>query len=441
MLSYKVLFDRAAEEGIEALEVFSSKSSNFSFSLFRSELDSYKVSDSFNMEVRGIVNGQFGYASCEKFDREAVEYIVSHIKENAGFASSEEKAQLFKGSEKYHRKNVFNKELAKRTPEEKIAKVREIDRCVRAKSELMKEVQIMYSDVTEEVTLMNSYGLKLSSKTNYGYIYCSAIAVDDKGETKNGADIKIFSDLAEVDADKVAEKAVEDTLSQFGSAPCASGTYREVLNPETVSSLLPFFISNLSSEQVQKKSSLLAGKLNEKVVSRKLTISENPLQKNVFFRYFDDEGVATENKVLIDKGILKTYLYNLATAEKDGVTSTGNGYKRGGKIGVSTINVAIKPGKLSEEELIEKCGEGIYITDVSGLHAGLNAQSGNFSLLSQGFMIRNGKKAEPVALITAAGNLFTLFNDVEAVGNNVELKTNSCSVPSLLVKGLQISGN
>ena len=143
---------------------------------------------------------------------------------------------------------------------------------------------------------------------------------------------------------------------------------------------------------------------------------------------------------MIKNGVLQTYLYNLKTAHKDGVATTGNGYKGRTGIGIRAVNVSIKPGKLTEEQLFEKVNEGLYITSLQGMHSGLNPQSGNFSLIAQGFMIKEGKLAEPVSLITVAGNLFTLFNDVKEVGSNVELKTNSYSVPSLYIKELQVSG-
>ena len=204
--------------------------------------------------------------------------------------------------------------------------------------------------------------------------------------------------------------------------------------------MLSFFIHSLSSKEVQRNTSLLKGKLHQQVCSKKLTISELPLTKNVFCRYFDDEGVATYNKTLIKKGVLETYLYNLSTADKDGVETTGNGYRSRGSMGIRAVNVAIKPGNKSEEALISNVKEGVYINSLGGLHAGMNANSGNFSLIAQGFMIRNGKLAEPLSLITVAGNLFDLFMNVTDVADNAELQTNSYSVPSVLVKSIQVSG-
>ncbi len=440
MISYKKIFDKAAEEGLEALELYISGERSLSFSLFRGELDSYNISDSSVTEARGIYNGRMGYATSEKIDSTTPEYLVSHIKQNASLINSDDSSTIFRGSDRYHRKNVFSKKLQGTPTEEKIRLMKEFYAAITSGNESIKEVQISYQESTETVTLTNSYGLKLSSKSNYAVIFAQAVAVDGSGDTKSGMAFRILSDLGDFDVEATASKLIDDTVKQFGSGPCDSGKYRCVFSGGAFSSLLGAFLQNLSSEQVQKNSSLLAGKLGEKVASNKLTVMEKPLEKNAAFRYFDDEGVATANKTLIKNGVLQTYLYNLTTAAKEGVSSTGNGYKNGASIGVGLRNVFVKPGSLSEEGLFEKAKNGVYITSVSGLHAGMNAASGNFSLIAQGFMIRDGKLAEPLSLITAAGNLFDVFNQITAVGNNVEIRMNTYSVPSVLVKSISISG-
>ena len=442
MANYKSLFLKAKKEGISELEITVTESSEFSFSLFHNEIDNYSISDSFVLNARGIYNGKIGYASSEKYDSEAIDFLIDHIKENATLSTSEDKPLFFPGSKSYKKKNVYNKKLDAVSNADKVAVVKKLDARVREKSKLIQEVETSYSEAREEIVMMNTLGLNLKSKNNYAYVYCAALAVDEEGETKNGYDIKLFNDLDSLDIEKFSDKVVKKTLDQFGSKSCASDKYKCVLSSETVSNLIRPYLSNLSSEEIQKNSSLMAGKLHQQIASEKLTVMENPLEKNVFFRYFDDEGVATSNKTLIKNGVLETYLYNLNTAAKDDVHSTGNGYKSRGSnaIGIDMVNIKVKPGRLSEEGLIKKCKKGIYIDQVSGLHAGLNAQSGNFSLLAQGFLIEKGELGRPVTLITAAGNLYKLFEDVQAVGNNLELHINGCEVPSLLIKEIAISG-
>ncbi|MGI6510582.1 MAG: TldD/PmbA family protein [Erysipelotrichaceae bacterium] len=440
MVKYSKFFKKAKEENIEALELTIKKSSRFSFSFFKDEINSYKMSDSFIISARGIYNGQMGTVESEKFDKSTVDYVISRIKENAMLLDSEDKPFIFKGSKNYKRKNVFNKKLASTSAKEKIKKTEQVYLAVKNANDLIENVQTYYQEEKEEYTILNSYGLKLNSKTNYALVYTTATATDEKGETKVGRVYRFVSDLDKLDARQFAQEVADKTVAQFGSSPCASGKYKCILSPKVTSSLLTALLSSVSAEQVQKKTSLLADKLEEKICSSNVTVTESPLKRNPFCRYFDDEGVATFDKTIIKNGVLKTYAYNLKTAYKDNVESTGNGYKSRDKISTGFINIAMKPGKLNKQQLLEKTGKGIYIEEVEGTHAGLHPQSGNFSLSASGFLIEDGKKGQPVALITIAGNIFDVFKEVIAVGKDTELQLNGYEMPSILVKKIAVSG-
>ena len=158
---------------------------------------------------------------------------------------------------------------------------------------------------------------------------------------------------------------------------------------------------------------------------------------------FDDEGVLTTEKAIIDKGVFATALYNLKSANKAGTASTGNGFKSGSTIGVSPTNLLVVPGEKTFDELCAEAGEGIIITDLSGLHAGVNAISGDFSLLCEGYLIENGKKGRPVEQITAAGNFYEIIKNITAVGSdiiNIPAGMGEFFTPSVLVSEVNISG-
>ena len=240
---------------------------------------------------------------------------------------------------------------------------------------------------------------------------------------------------------KYFKEVAEDALKKLGSTQCKSKKYPIVFNPETASTLLKFFLAPIDYEEVEKKSSYFVGKLNEQVASKKLTVIENGLEKNVFFNYFDDEGVAVNKKEIIKKGVLKTYLYTLENARKANTEPTGNGVVVGGKTAAKLNQIFVKPGRKSEEEMMASIKEGVYIDDLQGLHAGMNPRSGNFSLQAAGFMIRDGKLAEPLALITVAGNLLEVFANIKDIANNSKLVfRTSCTCPSIYVKKMSITG-
>ncbi len=439
-MSYNKYFEKAKSEGLESLELHVSRHYELSFGLFHSEVASYSLSDSSGISARGIYKGKIGYAYSEKVAKETPSFLIGQIKENALGVDKDDPAIIFKGSEKYKKKNLFNPAIAALSIDEKMKNLYEIEAKLKAADPRVTEVESCdYSESESETTLVNSYGLKLTSKSNYFYYYASVV-VKEGDDVKTGYKIFLSSDPKAFVIDTFVKEVIDNAVGKLGGKPCASKKYPTVLSPKVTASLVGVYLESTSAEEIQRHSSLLEGQLHNKIASSKVTISELPLKKTCFFRYFDDEGVATYNKPIVEKGILKTYLYNLTTAAKDGVTTTANGYKAGGRVDIGYVNVELKSGRKTLDQVLGKVKEGLYIDEVQGLHSGMNAQSGNFSLQASGFMIRDGKKAEPVNLITVAGNLKQLFLDIKEVANNSELQLSSILAPSVLVKKLAISG-
>lgn len=438
-MNYKKYFEKAKEAGIEELELSITKSYSLSFSWFRGELESYTTSNEQSLSARGTINGKCGYINSEKIDNSTIDYVIEKIKENASVNNSADEVIIFKGSPKYTNKKVFNPKLGLIPTEEKIALLKNLEAKLKAADSRIVDVELGYQEGIDDYVLMNSYGLNLKSKTNYYAIYANCIARGQNDETKTGYKSFFDSDFDKFDVDKFVNELLDETLSQLGGEACESKKYKAVLNSQVTASLLSSFISHSIADEVQKNTSMFKDKLHQKIASSKVTIEERPLDKSPLFRSFDDEGVATFNKKIVNKGVLETYLYNLATAKKDNVESTGNGYRGGGKVVTSTVNLVLKPGTKSEADLFKMIGEGIYITDVEGLHSGLNAQSGNFSLQAKGYLIENGARGRPVCLITIAGNLFELFKDVKEVGSN-STRHGSVLSPSVYIKSIAVSG-
>ena len=439
-LNEKKFFALAKEEGIEAAEVTINEASSLSVSIFHSEVDSLTNNSSYELVARGIYKGKMGSVSVDHVDKNSPESFVKEIKRGASIIENDDPVFIFKGSEKYHKKRVFKNVDFSENIQEKVGILLEIEKKLLAFDKRINEVvTVGYEADNSFYKKTNSYGLKLSQKKN-SYTYFAEVTAKDGDEIRTGFSVFASFDENEFKLNSFVEKVAKDALQKLGSVQCESKKYPVVLNPECVATLVSFLISSLDADEVQKHTSLLEGKLHQQVLSKKLTVIENPLEKNLFFRYFDDEGVATNKKYLIKKGVVETYLYTLQTAAKDGVEPTGNGTGLG-KASAGTGYTIVKPGKKSEDDMLSTIKEGIYITELSGLHSGMNAQSGNFSLQCAGFMIRDGKKAEPLALITVAGNLLNVFNNIKCIANNSKLViANQMSCPSILVGKLAISG-
>jgi PmbA protein len=440
MAKFDTYFALAKAKGIEVFELYYSRSKSLSFKLYNSQIEGYKLSEDISLYARGVYQGKIGYASTEKITKESAEFLVNEIITNAGTVTKEELAIIFKGSEKYKKKTVYNPALAELPIEVKKQNLFAVEQKLKAADPRIAQVNACtYQERESEAILMNSYGLKLKRKSNSYYYYAGVLAIQGE-ERKSEGEVHFSNDPTTFNIDQFVNKITSKVLLKFNGTQCASKDYKVVLDKEVVADLLAAYLDSASAEEVQKNTSLMIGKLNQPVASKKLTILETPLKKNPFFTYFDDEGVATYNKTVIKKGVLQTYFHNLNTANKAGVTTTGNGYRSGGKIGVGFQNITLKPGKKSLETLFTTIGEGVYITEVMGVHASLNPQSGNFSLQANGFLIENGQRGTALTLITVAGNLVDLFMNVKDVASDNELLSSGYDVPSLYIKKLAISG-
>jgi len=440
-LNEKKFFELANENGFESADLTSSEASSLSVSIFHGEIDSLTNNSSYELVARGIYKGKMGSISVDNVDKDSPEFLVKEIKRAASIIENDDPVFIFKGSEKYHKKQISKNIDFSVNIKEKVGILLEIEKKLLGFDKRINEVVTVGFDSSSHVyKKTNSYGLKLSQKMNT-YSYFAEVTAKNGDEIRTGYKVFASCDENEFNIDKFVEEVATNALEKLGSIQCTSSKFPVVLNPDCVATLVSFLISSLDAEEVQKHTSLLEGKLNQQVLSKKLTVIENPLEKNIFFRYFDDEGVATNKKFLIKKGVISTYLYTLQTAAKDHVEPTGNGYGQGAKSKADVGYVVIKPGKKSEEEMLSTIKEGVYITELSGLHSGMNPHSGNFSLQCAGFMIRDGKKAKPLALITVAGNLINVFNNIKCVANNSKLVLhNQMSAPSIYVGKMTISG-
>ena len=290
------------------------------------------------------------------------------------------------------------------------------------------------------MSIVNSKGLKLSYKTSYAMLVASVVA-KDATDTRTGFGYQFGQSLSDFDLEKLVNKTADDAIKSLNGSQCESKKYKVLLNQSTFASLISVLMGAVSGEAVNKGKSLLKDKLNQEVASKKFTLIENPHVKEYpfFFRGFDDEGVATYKKPIVEKGVLKTFLYNIEAAKEAKTQSTGNGYG-GSVIGIRPSFLQVKLGKKTKEQLCEAIKDGIYITSVAGLHSGMNPLSGNFSLQASGFRIENGKITTPVNLITVAGNLYQLFKDIKEVGNDAHLTYSGVCCPSVYIKSLAISG-
>ncbi|WP_300360780.1 TldD/PmbA family protein [Fusobacterium sp.] len=435
------LFEKASKNGIEEFEVYFLSNLNYSIKVYQNKIDNFTNNQNQGISFRGKINGKMGYSYSESFEEDDIDFLIAQVLENASCIETVDEQFIFSEKENYKEITTYSPLLNNIDIEEVKEFLFSMEKYALSLDERVKKVNFCSFSLGEsEKIIKNSSGLSLSSKENICYTYLSVVA-QDKEIIKTGSDFMIGQDFSKFDYKKIAKTAVDEAISKFNITCEKIDPKICVIENLAFSSLLGAMSNIFSADAVQKNISKLKGKLNTKVASNIFTLIDNPHLENGFGNSaFDDEGVPTMYKEIIENGNLKTYLYNLKTANKDGVKSTGNAMKGSykGTIGTSAFNLYVKPREKSFEELTSNIEEGVLITDFAGLHSGLNSISGDFSLAGEGFIIKNGKVDKALNQITIAGNFFELLENIEDIGNDLKFSLSSVGSPSIKVSGLKI---
>ena len=437
------LMSAASAAGIEACEAYVVERDSFRVMTTEGEITEYKSNAARGLGFRGILNGRMGYASTEAFDDEAIEQLVRGVKESAELCEDDDPVFLYKGQDEVPSIDLRNESLLSVTPEEKIARVLEMEkRMKRYDSRVDKTSHNTIKTGRHTIRIINSYGMDRSFTEAMCLMYGQATAKEGTSVATGfyGIGGRSFDLL---DAGKIGTETARRAVENLNASPVPSGQYRIVFANEAMCDLLSTFCGIFSAESAQKGLSLLRGRIGETVAAPCVTIVDDPLLKEgLECRPFDAEGVASRAHTVVDAGVFKTFLHNLKTARKDGVETTGNASKAGyaSSVHVAPSNFYLKPGAKSFEELLFGIGSGLVITEVSGLHAGANPVSGDFSLLSKGYAFSNGKREQAVEQITVAGNFYELLRNIRELANDLVFPLGGFGCPSVDAGELSVSG-
>ena len=432
------------EAGIAEYELYYQAGSSVSVDTFQHAVNEFSSSTSGGVCFRCIVDGKMGYASTEALNAEQAKALVLKAADSAAVLEAEEQVFLGEGGQEYEPLNIESYELP--STETLISKILEVqEKLYAADPAVIDGCQTEGLLEQSEIAICNSKGLDLSYRNQTSGLIVVGVVSDGK-EMANDFQAKL-GNLAQIDADALVKKAVEGAKVKLGGEPAPTGQYPVVFSPDAMSSLLQVYSSVFSSEAAQKGLSRLGDAEGQVIAAPIVTLVDDPFHpENPEPINFDAEGSPTHRKNIIEKGVLNTLLYNLKTAAVAGKKTTGNASKAGydAAVGLRPFTMYLENGDLSEEELLAKAGNGVMITSLGGLHAGADPISGDFSLQSAGFMIRDGKKAEYVKSFTVAGNFYDLLKNIVGIADNCQLPMpfgmTTFGAPSVLVEGLSVAG-
>jgi PmbA protein len=287
--------------------------------------------------------------------------------------------------------------------------------------------------------LVTSGGFRGTSRGTYASLVVNPVADDEGGKKRSGYHWTAKRHLAEIeDAEAVGKEAARRTLRKLGATKIDSAEMPVVFDPDAARAILGLLAGCVNGGAIWRRSSYLLDRLDTSVASELVTIVDDPLiPRAPGSRPYDGEGLLSRKNVVVDGGTLKTYLLDSYAARKLDMESTGSASRgASGGVGASTSNFLLQPGELSPEE-VRDVPKGLYVTEMMGF--GFNAVTGDFSRGAAGFLIENGELTKPVAEVTISLNLDELLKRIDAVGDDLDLRT-STAAPTFRVSSMTVAG-
>jgi PmbA protein len=285
-----------------------------------------------------------------------------------------------------------------------------------------------------------SSGFRATNKGSYASLSVVPVAADEGGKNRRGYHWTAKRFLAEMeDAEEVGREAARRTLRKLGARTVATCEVPVVFDPDAARAILGLLAGCVMGGAIWRKSSYLVGREGTKVASDLVTVLDDPLIKRAAgSRPFDGEGLASRKNVVVEKGVLRTYLCDSYSARKLGRESTASAARGAGAgVGGSTSNFILQPGTDGNAAIVKATGRGLYVTDMMGF--GFNAVTGDFSRGASGFWIENGELAYPVSEVTISLNVDELWSRIDAVGSDLDLRT-SIAAPTIRVAKMTVAG-
>lgn len=297
-----------------------------------------------------------------------------------------------------------------------------------------------FDAATGRKILANSHGFLGEYRRSYCSVAAVPIAQDENGAMQRDYWYSVARNLGRLESpEHVGKVAAQRALRRLGARKAKTAQVPIVFDPLVATSILEHIFEGVNGDSVYRGASFLAGKLGQKIAASPVNVIDDGTIVGGFGTSpFDGEGVPSRRTVVIENGVLSSYLLNTYTAKKLGLQTTGNA-SRGlaGTPGIGPGNYFLQPGPRTPQQLIGDVKEGLYVTEFLGM--GVNLVTGDYSRGASGLWISSGELTYPVEEITVAGNLKDMFLNISEIANDLEFR-GAVASPTIRIDGLTVGG-
>lgn len=438
--------EAAQAAGAGEAEAYAVRDSGREVRVHGGEVESLTAATRTGVGVRAWIGQRVGYAYGTDLSEAGVEAIAARAAAAAEVADEDEFAAPPAPSEVEALAGLSDPSIAAYDADRVAEIALAVERTALAADPRVAGVeQAVYADSAEQVSIASSAGTAGEYESSSCFAYLQALA-EGEGGRETGLGFGLARGPEDLDAEAIGAEGADRALAMIGASKPASRSCPVVLDPTVAASFAGLIGGALGANAVQRGRSPFAGRLGEQLASPALVLHDDGRDpEGAASGPFDGEGVPRRRTALIEGGHLRAYLYDTYTANREGVASTGSAARAGyrSQPSVAVSNLVVAPGELSLTGLLAEAGEGVYVTDVAGLHSGVNPVTGVFSVGASGRAISAGELAEPIREFTIAGDLLGLLTGVRAAGSEARWVPfgGSVSTPPLLIGELSISGS
>jgi PmbA protein len=436
------IMKKALGKGADLAEVFMISSRSTTVEVKSQEVDAFEESDEFGYSLRILKNGCPGFSYSTTVDDR--DDVVDNALESSRF-TGEDRFLDFAEPSTYSLVEIYDPAVPGLTGEECIERVMKIEDAALGRDPRIKRVRKASGTFSSsELLLINSKGLE-------GLYSSTSVTAQIEVLAENGEDAQIgwaydnSRFLDDIDFEMTGREAADRALRLLGARKGLTGKGYVLLESPVAAEFLSVLASSLSSENIQKGKSILIGKRGKRIVSERLNITDNALMRGrTGSRPFDAEGTPSKENRLVREGILLNYLYNIYTARKEKIPSTGNAVRGGIKnipgVGISNLYVTANSDNFVHKykDLVRMIDRGLVITEAMGVHTA-NPVTGEFSVGITGLCVEGGEIKYPVKEAAISGNMLELFSKVAGVSNNLRFY-GKIGAPDVLIEDVDISG-
>lgn len=428
----------------EDMEVVASWSHDTEVRAYDGNVEHLVSSDSAGVGVRVLVDGRQGTAWTGAIDQASLADCVAEARDNVRFAGADVNAGLAEPDGlAIEPLELFDDRLAGESIESKIEMAIELERQVMASDRRIVGIESSdYADSTSAVAIASTRGVRASGAETTTYLGTYVLA-GEGDQTTTGFGFSVGRSGADLRVTDAATDAVARAVAQLGAKKAPSGRVKVVFDPYVTSQFVSLVADMLAGDAVVRGRSPFAERVGEEMAASLVTLYDDPTNPVApTASEVDGEGLACRRVPLIDGGRLSGFMHNSYTARCMGATSTGSAQRSSlqSPPAVGAFVATLAPGDIDPAGILGAVGDGLMVTELAGLHSGVNIVSGDLSVGIEGRMIRGGELAEAVAEVTIASTIQRMLSDITHIGSDMTYFPWESTGVTLAIADMAMSG-